>query len=132
MLGIFFFIQAGLQVFGGLIAVLMYGGMGIFAITSSRRGDDQVFGAIMLGIAVFAVFFVAIIAGIDAMAGWRLTKGKSGARTWGIVASIISLLGFPLGTALGIYGLWFLFGNEGRDLDLQASATPPPPPNSWQ
>lgn len=132
MLGIFFLIQAGLQLFGGVIAVLMYAGMGFYAITNSRRGDDEVFGFIMIGAAVLAMIFVVVIGSIDAMAGWRLLKEKPSARTWAIVASIISLLGFPLGTALGIYGLWFLFGEQGRGIDTAGSATPPPPPNSWQ
>lgn len=132
MLGIFFLIQAGLQVFGGVIAVLMYAGMGFYAITNSRNHDQEVFGIIMIGAAALAVVLVAIIGGIDAMAGWRLLKGRPNARTWGIVASIISLLGFPLGTALGIYGLWFFFGEQGRNVDSAGSETPPPPPNSWQ
>jgi len=53
----------------------------------------------------------------------------------GIIASIICLPGIPLGTALGVYGLWFFFGEQGKSYyesgGMMASA-PPPPPNSWQ
>jgi hypothetical protein len=61
---------------------------------------------------------------------------KPGARNWGIAASIICLLSVPLGTALGVYGLWFLFGEEGKRHYLgggdYAPRSFPPPPNNWQ
>ena len=50
----------------------------------------------------------AILAGfamIMGMAWWRLRKGASSARGWGIAASILNLSLFPLGTIAGIAGL---------------------------
>ena len=40
--------------------------------------------------------------------GWGLLKLRAWARTLGIVLSALCLVGFPFGTALGIYGLWVL------------------------
>lgn len=136
ILGILFLVQCGLQVFGGLFAVLIYGGMGTFMLTNSHRSEDQAMGGFFIVAGIVAALFVFIVAALDFMAGWKLFKGKPKARGWAIAASIISLLGFPLGTALGVYGLWFLFGEAGKDLDLEHgnmmnSNYPPPPPNSW-
>ena len=42
------------------------------------------------------------------MAGWGLLNDKPWARILTIVLSALSLLSVPIGTALGIYGLWVL------------------------
>jgi hypothetical protein len=57
-------------------------------------------------------------------------------RTLGIVVCSLMLLSFPLGTALGVYGLWFLLGDMGKALytgtPMPVREDPaPPPPNSW-
>jgi len=78
---------------------------------------------------------ILVFAGVTLMAGWKMLKEKTVGRTWGIAASIISLLSFPLGTALGIYGLWFLFGEGGKNFYRGGNSInnfPPPPPNHWQ
>lgn len=136
ILGILFLVQCGLQVLGGLVAVLIYGGMGAFMMTNSRNSEDQTMGGVLVFAGIVAAIFVFIIAALDFTAGWKLFKGKPKARGWAIAASIVALLGFPLGTALGVYGLWFLFGDAGRNLDSDngnmINSYPPPPPNGWQ
>jgi hypothetical protein len=71
--------------------------------------------------------------------GYKLWKERPNARTWGIIGSIVSCLSFPLGTAAGVYGLWFLFGDIGKQYYLGGSPQnafnvppQPPPPSSWQ
>lgn len=135
ILGILFFVHCGLQIFGGLLAVLMYGGMGVYMLTNSHRSEDQTMGGVFVFAGIFAAIFVLVLAAVDFMAGWKLFKSKPKARGWAIAASIISLLNFPLGTVLGIYGLWFLFGDAGRNLDSEGGNMvnnyPPPPPHNW-
>jgi asparagine N-glycosylation enzyme membrane subunit Stt3 len=85
-----------------------------------------VVGAIML---LFAAFYL--------VGGYKMLKEQRSGRVFGMIGSILSLFSFPLGTALGIYGLWFLLGDLGRGLyDGIAGQgmrySPPPPPNSWQ
>ena len=65
-----------------------------------------VFIGVILLIAAISLFFVVP----QIIGGYKLWKEKPNARTWGIVGSIISCLSFPIGTAAGVYGLWFLFG----------------------
>jgi len=136
LLGIFMLVQGGLQAFGGIMVGLIYGGIGAFVMTNSRRSEEQAMGGIFIAMAFIVGILVLAFAAIALMAGWRLLKEKTSGRTWGIVASIISLLSFPLGTALGVYGLWFLFGEDGKRFyaggDSVNNFPPPPPPNNWQ
>jgi hypothetical protein len=136
LLGIFLMVQGGLQLFGGLFAVLIYGGMGL-AFLGAGRGDEQVMGGIFLVMAAVFVPIMLAFAGLFLLAGWKMLKEKTGARNWGIAASIVALLGFPLGTVLGIYGLWFLLGDQGKNFYLAGglhnqNMFNPPPPNNWR
>ena len=100
----------------------------------ARKSDEQTMGGIFLVLALIIAPIILIIAGTVLFAGWKLLKEKTGARTWGIIASCISLLSVPLGTALGIYGLWFLLGDQGKQFYSGGNQMNqyPPPPNNWQ
>lgn len=133
--GILLLVNGGLQVLGGLIAGLIYGGMGIALLGGARRSEEQTVGAVFLVIAVVAVLFVFAFAGLFLFSGWKVFKEAPSGRTLGIIASCVALLGFPLGTALGIYGLWFLLGEQGKQFysgGNQMNYQPPPPPHNWQ
>ncbi len=56
---------------------------------------------------VLAVVTVVSVA-LSAFTGWSLLQKKPWGRTLAIVAAILALLKFPLGTALGIYTLWVM------------------------
>ncbi len=136
LLSIFFFAQGGLQLFGGVLMALIYGGMGSFMLASARREEEQVMGGIFVVLAVVIGLVILLFAALDLFVGYSLLKERSIGRTLGIIMSVISLFGFPLGTALGIYGLWFLLGDVGKNFYLgnssSLSSIPPPQPNSWQ
>ena len=55
--------------------------------------------------------------------GYGLYRMRPWSRLAGIVLSIISLLSFPIGTILGIYGLWVLFNKDGQTLFEPAGPT---------
>ena len=137
LLGIFHLIQGGLQAFSGLIITVIYGIIGVVMRTNAQRPEEQMMGTLFVVLGFVIGPIALIMAGVNLTAGYKMIKEKAGARTWGIVASILCLLGFPLGTALGVYGLWFLFGDEGKQYylggnDHARQAFPPPPPNNWQ
>jgi hypothetical protein len=81
---------------------------------------------------------VLAFGGFYIFTGFKIRKHAGIARALGIVASCLCLLGFPLGTALGVYGLWFLFGDLGKSFYADNDAPQnyyqpqPPPPSSWQ
>ena len=78
---------------------------------------------------MFAVIFYCVLGAIfvlpTALASWKMWKRKRHARLWGIIAAIALLPIMPLGTALGVYGLWFLLSPEGQEffsgIDSQAA-----------
>ena len=139
LLGIFFFIQAGLQLFGGIIIALVYGIVGGATLSAARREDEQVMGGIFLGLAVIVGIVMLALGAFTLFTGFKIKNERPIGRTLGIILSILVLFSFPLGTALGIYGLWFFFGDLGKNFYAGLStgnrspAPPPPPsPNSWQ
>lgn len=138
LLSIFFFVQGGLQLFGGVIVGIMYAGIGGAMLANSRREDEQVVGGIFMGLGIVVGIIMLLFAALDFLIGFKMLKEKPIGRTLGIIGSILSLFSFPLGTALGVYGLWFLFGKKGKEFyalaghDGQRLYAPPPPPNSWQ
>jgi cytochrome bd-type quinol oxidase subunit 2 len=133
LLGILHLIQGGLQAFGGIFFAVIYGGLGLAFRANAQKPEEQTMGTIFVILAFVLAPIILILAGVNLTAGYKLLKEKAGARTWGIVASVIALAGFPLGTALGVYGLWFLLGEEGKRFYLGGSQqnmfNPPPPPN---
>ena len=76
--------QAGIGILGGVVAVIFYGLLGVIFVLPT------------------------------ALATWKMWKRRRNARIWGIIAAILVLPIMPLGTMLGIYGLWFFFSAEGR------------------
>ncbi len=137
ILGILLLVYSGLQVIGVAIAILvMLGAMGMVATQARTR--DAVPAAMMFAVIIGVLFFSLLFVLPIAIAGWKVLKEKAGARTWGIVAAILALLNFPIGTAVGVYGLWFLFGEEGKNFYLGSGSGPgtmspsQPPPQSWQ
>ena len=68
--------------------------------------------ALQIGTAFVAIF--ALFGVISIVAGIGLLSRKSWARTLGIVAAVLTLFNFPIGTLIGGYALWVLFNEETR------------------
>lgn len=134
LIGLFFLIWGGLQIVGLCVALLIMLGVGGAALSSAPSRDAAplafVFGftsVMMICLMIFAL--PAIIAGL------KMRKEKPSAKTWAMVAAILALLNFPLGTALGVYALWFLFGDQGKSFYAGGNGGNTfnqPPPNSWR
>ena len=142
LLGLLFWIYVGIQIvlmiFSFIFMTAMFGRI-TAEFLKMPRGADAVNPEMFVGIMGVAMVFAIIIAIVvlipKVVAGYGLRNDKSWSKVWAIVASILALLSFPLGTALGIYGLWFIFGDKGKeyfDNNHGNVQTPPPPPNSWQ
>ena len=101
-----------------LLALVSVGVFVALGITfASESGDPNQAGVGILG-AIFTVIFYGVLGLIcvlpPALASWKMLKRKPGARLWGIIAAIVVMPIFPLGTALGVYSLWFFFNGQGR------------------
>ena len=106
----------GLGILGALAILLMFGGLA--GVAASDTGDpDAAGGAAVLGIIGAVGFaFLALLSIPCVIAGVGLLKFRSWAQTLMIVMSVLSLLNFPIGTAVGIYGLWVLLNKETKPL----------------
>ncbi|HEY0427001.1 MAG TPA: hypothetical protein VGC76_04265 [Pyrinomonadaceae bacterium] len=142
LLGLFFFIYAGLQffiiAFIGLIYVGVLGGVMASISNMPRRANEPnpeaIFGLVIF-IVVIALAFGTLFLIPKIIAGIGLRKEKSWAKVWAIVACCLAVLNIPIGTALAVYGFWFIFGDMGKayfDNYQLPYNSPPPPPHNWQ
>ena len=140
LVGIFLMAHGGFQAAIMVLLSVIYGVIGSALLIGGRQGEEQIVGAAFIGVIVILVAISLIFLLPQIIGGYKLWKEKPNARTWGIIGSIISCMSFPLGTAAGVYGLWFLFGDMGKQMYLggpdqrmfQQYPPQPPAPNSWQ
>lgn len=114
-------LQIGLSIFGIIVGVVI---LLILSMVGSFTGDPQAgFILRLIGSIAAVFFFVMSVPGI--IAGIGLMRHKEWARILTLVLSVIGLMNFPLGTAVGIYSIWALvqddvlsiFRKEGKKLD---------------
>ena len=76
----------------------------------------------ILAIMGFVVVLYGFLSLPSLVAGYGMLKRRSWARIAGIVASVLSALSFPFGTALCVYSLWFFFGDQGKAFERSVAA----------
>ena len=68
----------------------------------------------IIGESIGIFLFILALPGL--ICGYGLLTKKSWSRIIGIILSCLSLISIPIGTAIGIYGLWALSRDETIDL----------------
>lgn len=138
LLGMLLLVYEGIQIFGLVLAIFIIFGAFGFVLTQVNGAEAAPIG-LAVGIVIVALVFSALLLVPGMIAALKIRRERPDARGWGIAASIIALLNFPLGTALGVYGLWFLMGDMGKNFYLNGesrgyfTAPPQPPaPDSWR
>jgi hypothetical protein len=108
---------------GGLLAVGAALCVGIIFSSDPARGRAiEVIGPLYLALSAF--YFIP-----GTLGGLGLLRGKQWARTLIIVLSLLVILVFPVGTALGGFGLWVLLGSDSKRYSPPlAEPTPAPLP----
>jgi hypothetical protein len=96
----------------GLCGFVFFAGLGVFAAADS---GDAVALPILGLVGLVGLLFFAVLALPGMLAGYGLLKRKKWGQILGIVDGILSLLAFPIGTALGAYALFVLFQNSAND-----------------
>ena len=143
LLGLFMWLFAGFQI--GITALLAVFYVAIFGFIAANMGNTPQRAGEPPPEAVFGIFVVVMIFVLvitlafmipKLVAGYGLRKGKSWAKIWTIIACVLAVMSVPFGTAVGVYGLWFVFGDAGKAYFdgpdfAPPSTTAPPPPNSW-
>ncbi|HET9830532.1 MAG TPA: hypothetical protein VFP91_02430 [Vicinamibacterales bacterium] len=116
VLGILQIVGGALGLLSALVVLLVFGG-----VVATVSGDADAATAIpVIGLTGTAVVvFLACWSLPLVIIGSGVYRIRPWARVWGIVVSVVSLIAFPFGTMLGVYGLWVLFSNEGEQLFAQ-------------
>lgn len=142
LLGLFLWIYVGIQLvmtaFSGVIVFFMFGTMFSEFSRMPRRAnepDPQAFFGMIITIIIISFALGLLFLIPKAIAAYGLRNERRWAKPWAIVACCLAVLAVPLGTALGVYGFWFIFGEEGKRYfgsSTESSPMSPPPPNNWQ
>ena len=107
-----------------LLSILMF-----VMIAVPKPNEDPEMLPILHG--MFAVIGIIglILSALPAIGSWALFTRKRWARVYSIVLSVLYLPTIPVGTALGIYGLWALTKPESRKFfeDLTTHSSGPGP-----
>ena len=132
LLGIFNIVWSSISIAVGLIVLLAFGGMAGFLAAAGMnagdtgRSDGLVVAPFMAVIGFVLVFGICLVSLPALIAGIGLVKYRPWSRVLGIIVSILHLFSIPIGTALGVYGLWVLFQPEARQVLEGGSIVPTP------
>jgi hypothetical protein len=108
-------ILGSLTILGALGVLAVFGG--IATIIGASGGRDALPAVPIVGGIGAIICFILILIGVPGLiAGIGMLKFRPWARILGIIVSALDLVHIPLGTALGVYGLWALLSNEGAML----------------
>ena len=115
-MAILWFVYAGYRLLAALVGIFflhVFAGNGFgapgwpFNHGFDGRGPHWM-AALVPVIMVYTAFSVALAVCV----GWGLLNRKPWGRTLAIVAAVLALLKFPMGTGLGIYTLWVMAPGE--------------------
>ncbi len=109
-------LQIGFGIFGMVMGIAILVILSTIGVLVSDKDANLILP--LIGNIIAAFFFLLSIPGI--IAGIGLMKHKEWARILTLILSVINLLNFPLGTALGVYCIWALVQDETVALFSQA------------
>jgi hypothetical protein len=122
ILGILHIVLGCIGVIGGLIFLTV---AGLFGHLWNTMGPPDIGGSIITVIGAIFATFVLLLSVTGIIGGYGLLTFRPWARTFVIVLSIMNILNFPVGTALGIYGLVVLFNERTIPLFKRGGAEEP-------
>jgi hypothetical protein len=112
VVGVAFIVFGALGILAATVIMLVFGGAaGI--VGASADPEEAAFALPIIGLTgtLLSMFLFALsIPGL--VTGFGLLSLKPWARILGIVLCAIQLINIPLGTLLGIYGLWVLLNSD--------------------
>src|SRR5579864_646860 len=120
ILGILHLVYGILGVLAGIIVLVIFGGLAGLVSVADRSGDSLIAVPILGGIGAFVFILLLALSLPGIIAGFGLLQLRPWARILTIVLSALELMSVPLGTVLGIYGLWVLLSPGGEQLFRRA------------
>jgi len=116
VLGILHIVFGALGILVGLGLLVLFGGIAGIVEATATSQDAHIAIPILsiVAWALFGLLFIISIPGV--IAGMGLLQFQNWARILTIVLSALDLLNVPIGTALGVYGLWVLLSSGTEQL----------------
>ncbi len=112
VLAILQIVYASMGLLLGLIVGVVFGGIAAIVGVSAPVSDSVVAVPILAAIGGFAASIIIVLSLPRLIAGIGLLKYRNWGRILTLVVSILGIIDFPVGTALGIYAMWVLFHKE--------------------
>lgn len=116
ILGILHIVFGAFGLLAGLFVMVLFGGIAGLVGAAGGGGDSLIAIPILGGIGALVLMIALVLSLPGLIAGIGLLKFRPWARVLMIILSVLHLLNFPFGTALGVYGLWALLSVEGQRL----------------
>ena len=107
ILGYLFLAQGALMILAAVLVSVVLGG-------SAALSGDATAAGVLAGVSGIVWLVLLVLAVPNLLAGWGLLKRAEWGRVLALVMGALSLLNFPLGTALGAYAIWALMQPEAR------------------
>ena len=112
ILGVLHIVFGSLGVLGAIIVLMIFGGISALVGFGDHSADSAA-AAPILGMIGGLVFILVMALSLPALViGIGLVQFRPWARIATIILSAFDLLSIPIGTALGIYGLWVMLNPE--------------------
>lgn len=107
----------GMGILAAVIVMAVFGGLAGFLHNFADLNPDEQFVPGLVGIVGGAIAILVLVLSLPAViAGAGLLSYQPWARVLTIVLSALHLFHVPVGTALGVYGLWVLLSKETEPL----------------
>jgi hypothetical protein len=120
LLSVLFIVYGSLHVLASLAGWAFFRWSGL--LHTFHSGETYGRFVILSGIVTILLFFVFLVAIGCIVGGIGLLNGRRWARVLLLILSFLNLIHLPLGTALGIYGIWVLMKDETDAFFAQAPA----------
>jgi hypothetical protein len=123
LLAVLYIVYGAFHVLAGLLGWILFRWMGLYHTALA----GHTVGMFLLANTVAAVLlvFVTLLAVGCIIAGIGLLHRRRWSRIAVLVLSFLNLIYFPLGTALGAYGIWVLMNDQADSMFTQAPGTIP-------
>jgi hypothetical protein len=108
VLGVLFLVLGIMGVIGMAIVAVIFliGGAVISSVAAHEPDVPGIVSLIPVGFGVFICLAIAVSTIPSLVAGYGLLQKQRWSKVWALVAGLLNLPGFPLGTAVGIYAVW--------------------------
>lgn len=126
VLGVLFIALSAIGLLGAVFLMLIAGGAATI-LGVAADSEDAALAIPIIGIAGTAlVGFLLVLSLPGLVVGFGLLSFRPWARIGGLVLSALNLIHIPLGTLLGVYGIWVLLHRDAEGLFSRPPYPPPP------